>query len=118
MKRPTKWILTALIALLLPVMFSLPISRAQVAEIKKDPLQNNGSSDSSTVVASASGDSSVLASTIFQQNFDAVVAPALPAGWTSDTSGIGVAWTTSTTGPDTAPNDAFGPESANVGVTI
>ena len=39
---------------------------------------------------------------VFAENFDGVVAPALPPGW----SGAGD-WVTSTTTPDTAPNDAF-----------
>ncbi|MEI2740391.1 MAG: T9SS type A sorting domain-containing protein [Chitinophagaceae bacterium] len=51
------------------------------------------------------------------ENFDGVVAPALPASWTSDVTGIGILWTTSTVNPSNAPNDAFGPETSNVGVT-
>ena len=38
------------------------------------------------------------------QNFDGVTAPALPVGWTTTGS---PAWVTSTTTPDTAPNDAY-----------
>jgi len=58
--------------------------------------------------------------TAFSENFDGVVAPALPAGWvTAFTNGdgdctvggplctLGSNWTTSATTPDTAPNDAF-----------
>ncbi len=41
------------------------------------------------------------------QNFDALTAPALPAGWTTATTGSGVAWVTSATTPDTAPNAIF-----------
>ena len=41
----------------------------------------------------------------FSENFDGVVAPALPAGWVA--SGPAPLWMTSTTTPDTAPNDAF-----------
>ncbi len=51
------------------------------------------------------------------ENFDGVTAPALPANWTTDVTGIGILWTTSTVTPDNAPNDAFGPETSNVGVT-
>ena len=51
------------------------------------------------------------------ENFDGVVAPALPASWTTDVTGIGILWTTSTVNPSNAPNDAFGPETSNVGVT-
>lgn len=45
---------------------------------------------------------------LFSQNFDSVVAPALPSGWTSAVaSGAMVNWATSTTTPDTAPNAVF-----------
>ncbi|MEK6289353.1 MAG: HYR domain-containing protein [Acidobacteriota bacterium] len=47
---------------------------------------------------------------VFQENFDGVTEPALPAGWTPS-QGVtlmgGPLWVTSTTTPDTAPNDAF-----------
>ncbi len=55
--------------------------------------------------------------TSFTQNFDAVVAPALPAGWTTSFTGAGTAWITQTTNPFSAPNAAFGPEAASTGVT-
>ena len=51
------------------------------------------------------------------ENFDGLAAPALPAGWTSTFSGSGTAWTTSTDLPDTAPNAAFGPQSASIGLS-
>ena len=52
------------------------------------------------------------------QNFDGLTTPSLPFGWSSDVSGNGVAWTTVATSPvDTAPNAAFGPETAAVGLT-
>ncbi len=53
------------------------------------------------------------------ENFDGVTAPALPAGWTTSfvngaanctptgTCALGTNWATSTTTPDTAPNDGF-----------
>ena len=42
------------------------------------------------------------------ENFDAVVAPALPASWVAtNVSGAAPLWVTSATTPDTAPNDAF-----------
>ena len=41
------------------------------------------------------------------QNFDLLVVPALPVGWTTAVTGSGVAWVTSTTTPDTAPNAIF-----------
>jgi hypothetical protein len=54
---------------------------------------------------------------VFAENFDSAVPPALPAGFTTTTSGAGIAWTTSAVSPDTAPNDGFGPETATTGVT-
>src|SRR5205814_6037699 len=50
--------------------------------------------------------------TVFTQNFDGVVAPALPAGWTTSfvnggTCTQGNNWTTATAVVDTAPNAAF-----------
>ena len=50
--------------------------------------------------------------TMFSENFDGVVAPALPAGWeaANPDPGDGVMWVTSTITPDTAPNDAFIPD--------
>ncbi|MEO6326127.1 MAG: carboxypeptidase regulatory-like domain-containing protein [Thermoanaerobaculia bacterium] len=44
------------------------------------------------------------------QNFDSVVVPALPAGWTSTHTGGTADFVTSLTGADTAPNDAFAPD--------
>ena len=45
---------------------------------------------------------------IFSENFDSVVAPALPAGWfAANISGPSPLWTTSTTSPDTLPNSLF-----------
>ena len=55
--------------------------------------------------------------TIFTENFDGVTAPALPAGWaaTQGTNLTGAPpWVTSTTGPDTAPNDAFSTSPNNI----
>ncbi len=49
----------------------------------------------------------------FAENFDGVVAPALPPGWTSSATGIGVPWATSTTNPVSSPNDAFAPDPSN-----
>jgi hypothetical protein len=41
------------------------------------------------------------------EKFDTLTAPALPAGWITAITGSGVAWVTSTTTPDTAPNALF-----------
>ena len=44
----------------------------------------------------------------FAENFDGVVAPALPINWVaSNAAGAAPLWVTSTATPDTAPNDAF-----------
>ena len=60
------------------------------------------------------GQSSV--STVCSQNFDGVTGPALPAGWTTSTSGAQSAWVTSTSARDTKTNSAFSPDPASVGV--
>ena len=61
----------------------------------------------------------LIQAVIFSENFDGVVAPALPAGWTtsftngaanctpSGTCALGSNWTTVNTSSDTAPNSAF-----------
>ncbi len=41
---------------------------------------------------------------IFSENFDAIVAPALPKGWETSTLGYPFLWATSTTGADSPPN--------------
>lgn len=51
------------------------------------------------------------------ENFDGVTAPALPSGWTTAVTGASTAWVTSATASDTAPNNAFAPDVATVGVT-
>ncbi len=49
------------------------------------------------------------------ENFDGVTAPALPPGWVAtNASGAAPLWVTSTTTPDTAPNDAFVDDPASV----
>jgi hypothetical protein len=55
--------------------------------------------------------------TSFSENFDGVVAPALPAGWVTAATGVEVAWITSATTPNSAPNDAFAPDVTNIGDT-
>jgi uncharacterized repeat protein (TIGR01451 family) len=44
------------------------------------------------------------------EGFDGVVAPALPAGWTTTHTGALANWVTSTTNPSSGPNDAFSNE--------
>ncbi|HQR34859.1 MAG TPA: M36 family metallopeptidase [Blastocatellia bacterium] len=53
--------------------------------------------------------------TTYTENFDSVTAPILPAGWTTSATGGGTSWVTSTTTPDTAPNDAFTPNASSTG---
>jgi len=45
-------------------------------------------------------------------NFDGVVAPALPTGWSTDTAADGTPWETETDSADTAPNAAHAAEHA------
>ncbi|MEO5948010.1 MAG: hypothetical protein ABIP79_14425, partial [Chitinophagaceae bacterium] len=54
---------------------------------------------------------------VLSENFDAVVAPALPAGWSTAATGIEIPWVTSTTNSNSAPNNAFAPNVGNVGNT-
>ncbi len=49
------------------------------------------------------------------ETFDSVVAPALPAGWTSTHTGSLANWVTSTTNPSSAPNDIFSNEITTAG---
>lgn len=49
------------------------------------------------------------------QSFDSLTAPALPAGWTTAVTGVGVPWVSSTTSPDTAPNAAFTSDPSTTG---
>ena len=49
------------------------------------------------------------------QDFDGVVAPALPNLWTQTNTGTQTPWVTTTTGPDTAPNSAFSNDGASSG---
>lgn len=51
---------------------------------------------------------------VFSQSFDAVTAPALPAGWSSTLLGTGSAWATSTAQRDSWPNAVY---AANPAVT-
>src|SRR6266567_3487538 len=54
------------------------------------------------------------ATTSFTENFDGVSAPALPVGWTTTATGpSAMLWVTSTTAPNSAPNDAFATELTN-----
>ena len=52
------------------------------------------------------------------ENFDGVTVPNLPAGWVQNqTSGTGITWVTTTTGPNSAPNAAFANDPSTVNAT-
>jgi hypothetical protein len=55
--------------------------------------------------------------TTFTENFDAPVAPGLPAGWSSTTSSAGVAWVTDNATFDTPANSAFAAQPASIGIS-
>ena len=65
-----------------------------------------------TVAPSASPTGTPCGGIIFNENFDGVTAPVLPPGWvaTNPDPGDGTMWVTSTSTPDTAPNDIFIPD--------
>jgi photosystem II stability/assembly factor-like uncharacterized protein len=50
------------------------------------------------------------------ENFDGAAAPALPTGWTTEVTGAGAAWVTSTATSDSAPNSAYGGEPVLPGI--
>jgi len=50
------------------------------------------------------------------QNFDTVTAPALPAGWTTTSSGATSNWRTTNSLADTPPNAAFSVDANNIGI--
>jgi Calx-beta domain/Domain of unknown function (DUF4214) len=100
----------------------LAAGRTETNKIAPETVRGDASSIRSTVAGSRLTNWSLvptvmpLSMPIFQENFDGVTPPALPTGWTSASS-ASASWTTSTTTPDTASNDAFGSESANIGDT-
>src|SRR5690606_27454866 len=51
------------------------------------------------------------------ENFDGVSVPTLPDGWVSTMTGTGTGFTTVTTQANSAPNSAFAPDLAGVGVS-
>ena len=52
--------------------------------------------------------------TVFSESFDAVLSPALPAGWASFNSGSGEAWVTTGSSADSEPNALYAPDPSNV----
>jgi hypothetical protein len=53
----------------------------------------------------------------FSENFDGVIAPSLPGGWSTAVTGSGTSWINSTTFPASAPNSAFAQGQSNIGRT-
>jgi PKD repeat protein len=51
----------------------------------------------------------------FSQNFDSVVAPALPGGWTTSSTGSQIPWVTDVSNSDSAPNAAYSPDASGAG---
>ena len=74
-------------------------------------------SDSSVAAVGVRIDTITCLITVCGETFDGVTAPALPLGWTTAATGTESPWVTSTTTPDTAPNDAFAPDPSGVGNT-
>ena len=81
------------------------------------PTATSTPTNTATATNTATPAITPLPAGLCNENFDSVTAPALPTGWTSAATGSEVAWVTSTTTPDTAPNDAFAPDPAGVGNT-
>src|SRR5207244_50106 len=86
--------------------FGLTTDQRGVARPFEDPnIPNASGGDGSDIGAyEAQG----CRTSTFAENFDGVIAPALPAGWTAtNVSGFAPPWTTSMIAPASAPNDAF-----------
>lgn len=54
--------------------------------------------------------------TAFSENFDAITAPALPAGWTTSSTNNHQFWRTSTARPQSEPNALFSPAPIQAGI--
>ncbi|MDH3529036.1 MAG: FG-GAP-like repeat-containing protein, partial [Acidobacteriota bacterium] len=57
-----------------------------------------------------------ISNIVFQENFDGVAAPTLPAGWSTSFEGDRENWTTSTVRSFSGPNTAFSPAPRTIGV--
>jgi hypothetical protein len=55
---------------------------------------------------------------VFAENFDGVLSPNLPTGWTSSATVAGVQWATLTGTFDTSPNSAFAPNYADISDSV
>lgn len=84
-------------------------STRTVSIVVSSPLGSQPAQQRSFVLGSPAG---------LVENFDGVTAPALPAGWTmTQDTGTAITWTTTTTGPDSAPNSAFANDPATVNMS-
>jgi hypothetical protein len=70
----------------------------------QDGAANLGAVTVSLVLGQSSG------SAFLAENFDELVPPALPNGWTVSWTGAGAAWSTTNSGADSPPNAAFVPD--------
>jgi hypothetical protein len=78
-------------------------------------LQDSASNLGTVTFSFCLGQPSIV--TALSEDFDGVTAPILPAGWATSASGAESTWVTSTASSDTAPNAAFSPDPASVGVS-
>lgn len=79
------------------------------------PTPSPSPSASPSPSVSPSPSPSPCGGSVFSERFDGVNAPTLPAGWTAtNVGGDGTFWVTSTTTPDSAPNDAYIPDQNGV----
>src|SRR5437867_4094611 len=102
MKIRIRWVPIALVLLLLSTALLLPAERAEINKVTPETTREDASFLNTRVAgngmsSSPSDSTATPLSTLLQENFDGVTAPALPANWTTDTTGAGIAWTTSTT---------------------
>ncbi len=57
-----------------------------------------------------------LPNIVFQENFDGVIPPSLPSGWSTSFKGVTSNWTTTTARSESGPNAAFSPAPRTIGV--
>jgi len=76
----------------------------------------DGGVDLGTAVVNLTVNSSGAGQRIYFENFDAVTAPALPAGWTTSATGAQSSWVAQAATSDSSPNSVFSPDPNNVGL--
>src|SRR5262249_62242657 len=110
MKTRIIWTLIALIGFLGSTVLLLPAGRAEVIKIKPETELGNTSSQYKLSDASDTHISPLIASPmpvappVFEENFDGVTAPALPAGWTTEPPVAVIEWPTAGPDPERAPH--------------